>query len=153
MWGIFAKVDGWYQISPAGLVTQLGGGGGGVVTSAALAERKPDHYEQLVTTTIGAAFVATTIAAPPGCYIERVLVRVVSATAAFHVGVLGAEKRWGDTVSGNVSTTNLTFAKTPAPVATGDDTVTVRLTCASGTFNGGTVRVTIFFVRFTAAAS
>lgn len=155
MWGIFCKSDGWYQISPAGVVQQLGSGGG-VVTSAHNAERRPDHYEEEITTLNGAGYVDTTIAAPAGSYIERVLVRCTAATAGgVHVGTLGAEQQWGTTIGGNVGDTNLLDATAPGPIPTGATAATVRLTSAAGTFATGTgkYRVTIFFVRFTAATS
>lgn len=154
MWGIFCKVDGWYQIAPDGTVKQLGSGGG-VVTSAHNAERKPDHYEEEVTTVSGQAYVDTTIAAPAGSYVERVLVRCTAATSGgVHVGTEGNEERYGASVGGNVGDTNLNDALTPAPSPVGATAMTVRLTSAGGTFatSTGKYRVTIFFVRFTAAA-
>jgi hypothetical protein len=129
-----------------------------VVTSANNAERRPDHLEELVSTVALAGTVSTTIAVPPGCYIERVLTRtVVAVTGGYHVGVAGAEKRYGQNIGGNPGDTNLTYARTPPPTQTGNDSVTIMLTSANpgGTFSDGSgrIRVTIFFVRFTAALS
>ena len=154
IWGQYYKSNGLYVIAPDGTITGPLRGGG-AVSSPHGAAMEPGYWEELVTVSTGGV-VATTAKVPVGAIIQRVLVLTVSnisgISGGYNVGVAGQPTLFGVGISATAGDDNLDH--TAFPSGTANYTLqSILLTAVSGTFSGGTVRVTCFYTNFTAAIS